>query len=406
MKAGTTLIAALMFGLSACASQPEARPLSAATSQSGAAAQPNRFSTIQQMIDAEFDKDSRGGVSVGVVENGELVWTYCVGQMDEAKGRPATVDTIYTIGSTTKILTGLMLLQLVERGQVHLSDPVERYVPEIRQMKNKFPWAPPITLMQLATMTAGMQRGASLPPGVDKAVADAAKTFEDMAALALPGFAYSYEPGTVSRYSNAGYSVLGLALSRAAKRPFGEYIRSEILQPLGMHHSAFVAPPEMQEQFALGYRLDRPQTAGNVPYNSAKNLLMPASDLKTNIADMARLMRFQMLGDNEQVLKKATLLESYRLLLPTDALMRYGDGVGFAAVRNEDSKLVALGHGGSDADGFISSYEFDRAAMTGIVVLANASNGIANYKRMARKLLAVMNPNSPGGSGLKDVEEH
>jgi hypothetical protein len=42
-------------------------------------------------------------------------------------------------------------------------------------------------------------------------------------------------------------------------------------------------------------------------------------------------MRFQLLGDNEQVLKKASLLESYRLLLPTDALMRYGDGVGFAA---------------------------------------------------------------------------
>jgi len=47
----------------------------------------------------------------------------------------------------------------------------------------------------------------------------------------------------------------------------------------------------MQEQFALGYRLARPQTAGNVPYNSAKNLLMPASDLKTNVPGMARLIK-------------------------------------------------------------------------------------------------------------------
>lgn len=85
---------------------------------------------------------------------------------------------------------------------------------------------------------------------------------------------------------------------------------------------------------------------------------------------------------------------------------RYGDGVGFAAVRDEDSKLVALGLGGSDADGFISSYEFDRTTMTGIVVLANTDKGVANYKKMVRKILAVMNPNSPGGSGLKDVEEH
>ncbi|MBL8271327.1 serine hydrolase domain-containing protein [Steroidobacter sp.] len=387
MKIRTTLLAVWLLGLSV------------------SAAAETRFSAVQQLIDAEFRKDSRGGVSVGVVENGELVWTYCVGQMDEAKGRPASVDTVYPIGSTTKIFTGLMLLQLVERGQVHLSDPVERYVPEVRQMKNKYPWAPPITLIQLATMTAGVQRGANMPPGVGKAVA-AAKTFEDMAALAIPGFEYLYEPGTASRYSNAGYSILGLALSRAAKRPFGEYIRSEILEPLGMHHSAFVAPPQLQEQFALGYRLDRPQVAGNVPYNSAKNLLMPASDLKSTVLDMARLMRFQMLGGNESVLKQTTLLDSYQLLVPTDALMRYGDGVGFAAVRNEDSKLVALGHGGSDADGFISSYEFDGATKTGIVVLANTYKGTANYKRLTRTILAVMNPDSAGGSGLKDFEEH
>lgn len=405
MKIRTTLLAAWAFGLSACAAVPDPHSLSAGAAPSGSAVQTNRFAAVQQLIDAEYRKDSRGGVSVGIVENGELVWTYCVGLMDEAKGRPATVDTIYPIGSTTKIFTGLMLLQLVERGQVHLSDPVERYVPEIRQMKNKFPWAPPITLIQLATMTAGVQRGTNTPPDIGKAV-NAATTFEEMAALAIPGFEYAYEPGTASRYSNAGYSILGLALSRAAKQPFGDYIRSEILQPLGMHHSAYVASPEMQQQFALGYRLDRPQAAGNVPYNSAKNLLMPATDLKTTLPDMVRLMRFQMLGDNERVLKKTTLLASYQLLVPTDALMRYGDGVGFAAVRNEDSKLVALGHGGSDADGFISSYEFDGATQAGIVVLANTYKGTANYKRMTRQILAVMNPDSAGGSGLKDFEEH
>jgi CubicO group peptidase (beta-lactamase class C family) len=132
MKAGPTLLATLAFGLSACASPPEDRLSSAALSQPGTAAALNRFSTIQQMIDEEFSRDSRGGVSVGVVENGELVWSYCVGHMDEEKGRPATLDTIYPIGSTTKILTGLMLLQLVERGEVHLEVPVELYVPVLR----------------------------------------------------------------------------------------------------------------------------------------------------------------------------------------------------------------------------------------------------------------------------------
>jgi CubicO group peptidase (beta-lactamase class C family) len=298
-----------------------------------------------------------------------------------------------------------MLLQLVERGKVHLADPVERYVPEIRQVRNRFPWVPPITLMQLATMTAGLQSSTQTPPETEKWV-QAGKSFEEMTARAIPGLEYEYEPGTARRYSNVGYSILGLALSRAANKPFADYVRSEILEPLGMHHSAFVAGPEMQEQFALGYVLDRPQSAGNAPHNSERDLLQPAAGLKTNVRDMARLMRFQMFGDNERVVAKATLFDSYQLLLPTDALMRYGDGVGFAAVRDEERQLVALGHGGTDADGFISSYEFDGATKTGVVLMANTYRGRADYKRMVRNILAIMNPQSPGGSGLKDVEEH
>jgi CubicO group peptidase (beta-lactamase class C family) len=297
------------------------------------------------------------------------------------------------------------LLQLVERGQVHLADPVERYVPEIRQVKNRFHWAPPITLIQLATMTAGLQSSTSTPPEVAEMVR-AAKTSEEMIALAIPGLEYLHEPGTVRRYSNAGYSILGLALSRAAKRPFADYVQREILEPLGMQHSAFVATPDMQEQFALGYVLNRPQSAGNVPYNSERDLLGPAAGMKTNVRDMVRLMSFQMYGNNERVLTQSALFDSYQLLLPTDASMRYGDGVGFAAVRDEDTQLVALGHGGTDADGFVSSYEFDGTTKTGVVLLANTDRGHANYKRMVRKILAIMNPHSPGGSGLKDSEEH
>ena len=128
--------------------------------------------------------------------------------------------------------------------------------------------------------------------------------------------------------------------------------------------------------------------------------------MKTNVRDMVRLMSFQMYGNNERVLTQSALFDSYQLLLPTDASMRYGDGVGFAAVRDEDTQLVALGHGGTDADGFVSSYEFDGTTKTGVVLLANTDRGHANYKRMVRKILAIMNPHSPGGSGLKDSEEH
>lgn len=76
----------------------------------------------------------------------------CLWLANEEAGIRATTETIYPIASLTKMITGIMLLQLVERGKVHLADPVEHYVPEVRKIRNSFPWTPSVTLMQLATM--------------------------------------------------------------------------------------------------------------------------------------------------------------------------------------------------------------------------------------------------------------
>jgi len=359
------------------------------------------FNEVRQLLEQEFARDGRGGLSVGIVDQGELVWTHNIGFIDEATRRPATAESIYPIGSTTKMVTGLALLQLVERGVVHLSDPAEKYVPEMRQMQNPYPWAPPVTLIQLATMTAGVQRGITV--SADKK----ATTWEQAIAIAIPGFKYAYEPGTASRYSNAGYSILGLALSRAAKRPFAEYVRTEILEPLGMRRSDFTCPPERRAQLGLGYSLKKPDAPGQTPWlTPATDLLQPAASLFTDVGDLAKLMRFQMLGGNERVLSDKALQASYQLLVPTTANLQYGDGVGFAVVRDPDAKLSAVGHGGSGPEYFVSSYEFDGTSKTGVILLANTIHGRASYKPLVRRILALLNPASPGGGGQPEFEQH
>ena len=67
---------------------------------------------------------------------------------------------------------------------------------------------------------------------------------------------------------------------------------------------------------------------------------------------------------------------------------------------------MALGHGGAFGEGFVTAYEFDGARRTGVILLANTHGGRANYKVLARKILALMNPESTGGSGLPLPEEH
>lgn len=92
--------------------------------------------------------------------------------------------------------------------------------------------------------------------------------------------------------------------------------------------------------------------------------------------------------------------------MPSDGDLRYGDGVGFAAARNPDSKLTALGHGGLRRAGFVSSYEFDRSTKTGVILLTNTSYGRANYKPLVRRMLLLLHPNSHEGTGLPTAEEH
>lgn len=392
-------LVASLIGLTACTTPPQPRAQSALSPRSG-----DGLKDVERLIAEEFAKDQRGSIVAGVVRDGELVWTRSLGVADEETGRAARVDSVYPIASVTKMFTGLMLLQLVERGQVHFSDPVERYVPEIRHVTHPYPWSPPITLVQLATMTAGMPRGLSVPEELQPAMR-AATTWEDKLAAVVPGFKIEVEPGTISRYSNTGYAVLGLALSRAAKRPFAEYVRSEILQPLGMRDTSFSATPSQEPRLVKGYDLKNPTAPGEPVFNSETSMLLPAAGLLTTVEDLARFMRFQLGKGPQTVLSRKMLQTSYRMIAPSDANLRYADGIGFAVVRDED-KLVAVGHGGSFPEGFTTSYEFDGSTKTGVIFLANTNGGRANYKRLARKILARLNPNSVGGAGVPLADEH
>lgn len=388
--------AALSIG---CASAAPGEPLSSTQLD------PATLARIDRDIASEYAKDARGGVVAALVIDGRIAWTKAVGWADEADKREARVDSVFPLASATKLVTGIMLLQLVERGTVHLADPVEKYVPEVRSMTNPFPWAPPITLMQLATMTAGVERGLSVRADLTAKV-EAAPTWEEKFAALMPGLTIKYEPGTINRYSNTGYALLGLALSRAAKRPFAEYVTAEILEPLGMDESRFEVTPATSARVVRGYALDESPVVARKAPNSPTMYLLPAAGLLSTVRDLAKLMNFQMGNVPGKMLSPQTLSSSYELMLPTDANMRYGDGVGFAAVRDPDSRLVALGHGGAFWEGFNASYEFDGATKTGVIFLANTYAGKANYKTLARKILAFLNPDSAGGSGLKPFEEH
>jgi len=118
----------------------------------------SQLAEVDSVIAAELAKHPVGSVTAGVVAGKQLIWSKSYGDADIEKKIPADADTVYRIGSITKMFTALMLEQLVDAGKVHLSDPVEKYFPEIKMVQGRFPDAPPITLVQLATHTSGLGR--------------------------------------------------------------------------------------------------------------------------------------------------------------------------------------------------------------------------------------------------------
>jgi CubicO group peptidase (beta-lactamase class C family) len=108
----------------------------------------------------EFARSSMGSLTVGVVSGDKLVWTRSYGNAKSKMRLPANQDTVYLIGSITKMFTATMLEDLVETGKVELTDPVEKHFPEVNRVQKRYKDAPPITLLQLATHTSGTVAGA------------------------------------------------------------------------------------------------------------------------------------------------------------------------------------------------------------------------------------------------------
>ena len=105
------------------------------------------LAALDAQLEADFAKDGVGGASIGVIVGDKLVWTRHYGYADmEAKRKP-TNDTAYRIGSITKQFTVLALLRQVEAGRMQLTDPIEKYVPELKALKDRKDGWPAPTLL-------------------------------------------------------------------------------------------------------------------------------------------------------------------------------------------------------------------------------------------------------------------
>lgn len=343
---------------------------------------------LDALAAAEFAKDSVGSLTIGTITPSGGLWTRSYGSMDADKSAPAGRDTVYRIGSITKQFTALMLLQLVERGTVRLSDPVEKYFPEVNRIQGRSPAAPPITLVQLATHTAGL---AVEPDEFQKYIVGPVNQWESILLTALPHTRYVNEPGSKFSYSNIGYAILGVALARAAKQPYTQYVQENIFQPLGMTHTAFELTDAMKPHLAAGFDIDNGNVDATVPRreHQGRGYKVPNGGAYTTIGDLAAFVSFELGNGPETILKKDHLEENFERLIAANPNLTGGYGVGFETFRRGD--LLGFGHSGAVV-GYEAAAYFDRASRSGVVMLRSATGGSFRGTRLCVNILQKLAP--------------
>jgi CubicO group peptidase (beta-lactamase class C family) len=344
------------------------------------------LSGVDSMINAEFAKDSLGSITVGVIAGSQLAWTRSYGFADMKTHRLANRGTVYRIGSITKPFTAVMLMQLIAAGKIQLSDPVERYLPEIKTIGSKPPGAPPFTFLQLATMTAGLApEPREEGPFWTGPVADWPKTLIS----ALPHTDYRSFPGTKYSYSNIGYAILGAALSRVAGVPYTEWERTRVFKPLGMDRTRFEIDPTIATDLATGYEVSDDGTLDDSTAahegRDGRGYKVPNGAIFTTVDDLARFVVFELGHGPASVLSPARLESAFRGFVATSEYLDRGYGVGFMAMRRDT--LTWVGHSGSVA-GYVAYMYFDRDRQVGVVLFRNVVGGKEDPGRLATDILS------------------
>jgi serine beta-lactamase-like protein LACTB len=201
-----------------------------------AAAQDHSLSTekraqIEKAVSAFMTANSVPGVSVAVVQNGQPVWSAGFGMADLEDSAPAISSTLYRLGSISKSITAVAILQLYERGKLDLDAPVQKYCPAFPQKDS------PITSRQLLAHLSGIRHYND--DGKGDVPADSARHFTTMEE-SLQLFASDpllSKPGTQFHYSTYGYTLLGCVLEGAASQKYVDFVRENVFHPAAMEHT-------------------------------------------------------------------------------------------------------------------------------------------------------------------------
>ncbi len=344
------------------------------------------LTAFSRQLRADVVADDVGGIVAGVMVDGDLVWAQAFGWADRDARTPMSTASISRTGSISKSVTAVLMMRLLDEGVMGLDEPVERYLPAFASVKDQRVDAQPVTFRHLASHTAGLIREPQWPD----AVVGPIELWDKRIVESLPLTAYDTVPGARYQYSNIGFGTLGLALAKAAGRPFMEMVRTEVLEPLGMTGSEFVvAGAKLEARLAAGYVIGQDGSIdGGQPAreHAGRGYKVPNGGVYSTVADLGRFMGAMSGVPGLRILSEESRREALSIQTPENPNRGYG--LGFSVQIDERGRKIAS-HGGSVA-GYTAHMAFDPEERIGVVLLRNYGRGLTNLGTAAQGLVAQL----------------
>ena len=344
------------------------------------------LTAFSRQLRVDVAADDVGGIVAGVMVDGDLVWAQAFGWADRDARTPMSTASISRTGSISKSVTAVLMMRLLDEGVIGLDEPVERYLPTFASIKDRRVDAQPVTFRHLASHTAGLIREPQWPD----AVVGPIELWDKRIVESLPLTAYDTVPGARYQYSNIGFGTLGLALAKAAGRPFMEMVRTEVLEPLGMTGSEFVvAGAKLEARLAAGYVIGQDGSIdGGQPAreHAGRGYKVPNGGVYSTVADLGRFMGAMSGVPGLRILSEESRQEALSIQTPENPNRGYG--LGFSVQIDEQGRKIAS-HGGSVA-GYTAHMAFDPEARIGVVLLRNYGRGSTNLGTATQGLVAQL----------------
>ncbi len=363
---------------------------------------PGKADKIDDYVTAKIKRLHVPGASLAIVRDGHITKAQGYGFANLELRSPATKETVYEIGSTSKQFTATAIMMLVEEGKVRLDDTITKYFPEAPQA-----WRG-IKIRHLLTHTSGIQNHVAVPHWLDvfrtNLAFETAPSRDELLKMffKLP---LEFQPGETWAYDNTGYYLLGIIIEKASGKSYWQFLDERVFKPLGMNATRSTDPQPIVPNRASGYEWKNDHFENRPVLLPA--IAFSAGSLLSTVEDMAK---WDAALYTEKLLKKSSLDQMWTAPATndgTDAPFNYGFGW---FIENYHGHRLVQHSGGTP--GFSSAmYRFVSDKLT-IIILTNHADRILDqlaidlagiYLTALKRPDANTDPDPQTTAMLKDV---